>query len=210
MKPILIGVLALWVLAFGSTGNLTAQEQEMGSESVAADEIAAGEKEHSSDGNLRRGDSRIIKGYRISPVELNLRGKNRLLVGLGSYFVNAAGACNDCHTNPPFEEGGDPFRGETEIINADQFLAGGRAFGPIIAPNITPDEYGRPAGLTFAQFESLIRTGRDAEDPDRILQVMPWNVYRNLTTQDLRAIYEYLRAVPSLPDAPPAPPAAEQ
>ena len=36
--------------------------------------------------------SRIAVGYRINPVELRLRGKNRLLVGLGSYLVNAAAA----------------------------------------------------------------------------------------------------------------------
>jgi hypothetical protein len=142
-------------------------------------------------------DSRVAVGYRISPVPLELRGKSRLLVGLGSYLVNAAGACNDCHTQPPFLEGGNPFEGETEIINTAQFLAGGRPFGPIIAPNITPDEHGRPASLTFEEFEQLMRTGRDG---DRILQVMPWNVYGKMTRLDLRAIYEYLRAVPALPD----------
>jgi hypothetical protein len=142
-------------------------------------------------------DSRVAVGYRISPVPLELRGKSRGLVGLGSYLVNAAGACNDCHTQPPFLEGGNPFEGETEIINTAQFLAGGRPFGPIISPNITPDEHGRPAGLTFEQFEHLMRTGRDG---DRILQVMPWNIYGKMTQLDLRAIYEYLRAIPALPD----------
>ncbi len=144
--------------------------------------------------------SRVAVGYRISPVELRLRGKNRLLVGLGSYLVNSAGACNDCHTHPLFAPGGDPFKGETEIINTAQFLSGGRQFGPITAPNITPDENGRPAGLTFEEFEHLMRTGRE-EDGD-ILQVMPWNVYGKMTRLDLRAIYEYLRAVPPLPDNP--------
>ena len=142
-------------------------------------------------------DSRVAVGYRISPVPLELRGKSRGLVGLGSYLVNAAGACNDCHTQPPFLEGGNPFEGETEIINTAQFLAGGRPFGPIISPNITPDEHGRPAGLTFEQFEHLLRTGRDG---DRILQVMPWNIYGKMTRLDLLGIYEYLRAVPALPD----------
>lgn len=146
--------------------------------------------------------SRVRVGYRISPVELNLRNKNRALVGLGSYLVNAAGGCNDCHTHPAFLPGGDPFKGETEIINAEQFLTGGRAFGPIVSPNITPDEHGRPHGLTFEQFESLMHTGRDPDDPDRILQVMPWNIYGNLTRLDLRAIYEYLTSIPSRPDNP--------
>src|SRR5262245_15947542 len=144
--------------------------------------------------------SRVAVGYRINPVELRLRGKNRFLVGLGSYLVNAGGGCNDCHTHPSFAPGGDPFMGETEIINTAQFLTGGRQFGPITSANITPDENGRPAGLTFEQFDHRLRTGR--EDNGEILQVMPWNVYGKMTRFDLRAIYEYLSAIPSLPDNP--------
>ena|SRR6267143_5408589 len=34
-------------------------------------------------------DSRIEQGFDIAPVPLNLEGKNRALVGLGSYIVNA-------------------------------------------------------------------------------------------------------------------------
>lgn len=170
-------------------------------DTFGADNPASSRESH------REQRSRVSIGFQISPVDLNLRGKNPLLVGLGSYLVNGAGACNDCHTEPPFVEGGNPFEGETEIINVDRFLAGGRAFGPIIAPNLTPDEHGRPAGLTFEQFEQLMRTGRDPDAPNRILQVMPWNVYGRLSTFDLRAIYEYLQAIPSLPDTlpPPAP-----
>ena len=143
--------------------------------------------------------SRVAVGYRINPVELRLRGKNRLLVGLGSYLVHATGGRNDCHTHPSFAPGGDPFMGETEIINTAQFLAGGRQFGPITSANITPDEHGRPAGLTFEECEHLLRTG---QDEGRILQVMPWNVYGKMTRLDLRAIYEYLSAIPPLPDNP--------
>lgn len=143
--------------------------------------------------------SRVAVGYRINPVDLRLRGKNKFLVGLGSYLVNAGGGCNDCHTHPSFAPGGDPFKGETEIVNTAQFLAGGRQFGPITSSNITPDENGLPAGLTFEEFEHLLRTG---EDEGRILQVMPWNVYGKMTRLDLRAIYEYLSAIPSLADNP--------
>jgi hypothetical protein len=147
-------------------------------------------------------DSRVAQGFRIAPVPLNLRGKRHLLVGLGSYLVNAAGGCNDCHTRPSFLPGGDPYKGETPIVNADQYLTGGRQFGPVTSANITPDANGRPAGLTYEEFQQLIRTGRDPDAPDRILQVMPWPIYGHLTDLDLRAIYEYLRAIPSRPDNP--------
>lgn len=149
-----------------------------------------------------RSDPRVAIGFRISPVALDLRGKNPALVGLGSYLVNASGGCNDCHTHPNFAPGGDPFQGQPEMINTEQYFAGGRQFGPVTSANITPDENGRPAGLTFEEFVQLMRTGREPDDPDEILQVMPWNVYGKMTHGDLRAMYEYLRAIPSLPDNP--------
>src|SRR4029077_9265403 len=62
-----------------------------------------------------RGDdeSRIQEGFEMAPVHLDLHGKNRALVGLGSYLVNAVGDCNGCHTGPSgqFAPGGDPFQG---------------------------------------------------------------------------------------------------
>lgn len=141
-------------------------------------------------------------GYRLAPVSLNTRGKSVRLVGLGSYIVNAQGGCNDCHTYPSFAPGGDPYRGQPEVVNGTQYLSGGRLFGPFKAPNLTPDAYGRPAGLTFEDFKEVLRTGRDPDGSGRILQVMPWPAYGKMTDLDLRAIYEFLRAVPSLPNNP--------
>jgi len=145
-------------------------------------------------------NSRVKLGFEIAPVPLNLRGKNRALVGLGSYLVNATGGCNDCHTNPPYAPGGNPFAGEAEIVNAARYLAGGTAFGPFISRNLTPDENGRPAGLTFAQFRATLRTGVDQDDPTRLLQVMPWPVFGKLSDRDLLAIYLYLSSIPSIPN----------
>ncbi|MCC6858927.1 MAG: hypothetical protein IT158_10205 [Bryobacterales bacterium] len=154
---------------------------------------------------LSPGDSRVMRGFAITPVPLNLTGKNRALVGLGSYLVNAAGGCNDCHTNPPYAEGGNPHLGQPKQVNTAGYLAGGVAFGPFISRNLTPDQNGLPAGLTLDQFVHVMRTGEDIDkdppqvpSPDKdLLQVMPWPVYQDLTDQDLKAIYEYLRAIPS-------------
>jgi hypothetical protein len=142
---------------------------------------------------------RIAKGFRIAPVPLDLAGLDRKLVGLGSYLVNAVGGCNDCHTNPPYAAGGDPFAGEKKKINAAAYLAGGVNFGIAISPNLTPDAKGRPAGLTLAQFVRTMRTGQDPDDPSELLQVMPWPVYQDMVYDDLRAIYTYLQAIPPRP-----------
>jgi hypothetical protein len=144
----------------------------------------------------------IRRGFVIAPVRLDLRGKDSELVGLGSYIVNTS-ACNDCHTHPAYAAGGDPFAGQPEQVNVAQYMAGGREFPPtrFVSPNITPDEDGKPAGLTLAQFRITMRTGHNPLDPPtQILHVMPWPSFGKKTDHELRAMYEYLRAIPSLPD----------
>ena len=174
-------------------------------------------------------DARVTRGFEIAPVPLNLVGKNRELVGLGSYLVNAMAGCNDCHSAGPqttYAPGGNPyFKGNPPtIINQATYLAGGRNFGSllpgtpeIVSRNLTPDRTGRPAGgLTFAQFVHILRTGEDRDHlhPNcsatvtsncfpalqpfngDVLQIMPWPIYQGMPERDLRAIYEYLSAVP--------------
>ena len=152
---------------------------------------------------LRDFNSRVARGFRIAPVPLRLRGLNPALVGLGSYIVNAQGACNDCHTAPPFAAGGDPFMGEPEQINTAGYLAGGTPFGPFTSRNLTPRANGRPANLTYEQFLEVMRKGTDFKNRhpqiSPLLQVMPWPVYGKMTALDIRAMYEYLSAIPSLP-----------
>ncbi len=182
-------------------------------------------------------ESRIQRGFAIAPVPLTLQGKNRALVGLGSYVVNAVGDCNGCHSaGPPTEfasPGGNPyllsppFSGTVEI-NTKNYLGGGRDFGPFGAPpqiphlysrNLTPDKTGLPAGgRTYAEFVEIMRQGTDFDHlhpnctapgtPTNclmppfngdLLQVMRWPFFRNMTDHELRAIYEYLSAIPCNP-----------
>lgn len=147
--------------------------------------------------------ARIEKGLAIAPVPLDLRGKDRALVGLGSYIVNAQGACNDCHTEPSYEAGHDPFQGGDGRINAAGYMKGGKMAGPgIVSPDLTPDARGLPGGLTLEQFANAIATGHSALHPGRILQVMPWPVYRKMILRDQMAVYEFLKAIPSSQAAP--------
>ena len=145
--------------------------------------------------------SKIRIGFDIAPVPLDLKGKNRALVGLGSYIVNTSG-CNDCHTNPPYADGGDPFAGQPEQINVPCYLSGGMDFGPFRSRNLTPDSNGLPAGLTLEEFIHVLRTGEDTTSPfnppfdNGLLQVMPWPVFGKKTDRDLTAIYEYLSTIP--------------
>jgi len=145
-------------------------------------------------------DARVLRGFQIAPVHLNLRGRDRTLVGLGSYIVNAQAGCNDCHTNPPYAPGGNPFEGEPKKINTAHYLAGGTPFptdeGTVFSANITPDEHGLPAGLTFQEYKNLIRTGHDPDEPGEILQVMPWPIFKEMNDRDIKAVWEYLSSIP--------------
>jgi hypothetical protein len=170
--------------------------------SLAVAPTARAEDEHERGDAYQ--DSLVRRGFQIVPtgVFLNLHGKNRELVGLGSYIVNTTG-CNDCHTHPSYLPGGDPYQGQAELINFSQYLTGGRKFGPFTSANLTPDGSGKPAGLTLHEFIKTLHTGHNPHDPKgEILQVMPWPVIGKKTDNDLTAIYEYLRALPSLPNNP--------
>ena len=195
-KAVVIGgALALWLTTCGLT---VGAKDDRGGQPSVPQFLAAHQDFHG--GGFSAEAERIIRGYRINPVPLNLRGKDPQLVGLGSYIVNTSG-CNDCHTNPPYLEGGDPFLGQPEKINAAAFLGGGTPFGPpggLVSANLTPDASGRPAGLTLDEFKRALKTGIDPDDGHR-LQVMPWPVFGKKTDHELRAIYEYLRAIPSIP-----------
>jgi hypothetical protein len=207
-----LGLLAVVVLALGRSDGVAQQPLTLQGVQNALENDAAVSREFS------RGEvSRIIRGFQIAPVPLNLHGKNLALVGLGSYIVNAQGGCNDCHTSPPYAEGGDPFLGERTKVNAARYLAGGTPFGDPTNPdtpfsrNLTPRaSSGLPAGLTWQQFLQVFRTGADLKhrrpfvpSAERdLLQVMPWPVYGDMTDRDLRAMYEYLRSIPSLPSTP--------
>ncbi|HEV3236701.1 MAG TPA: hypothetical protein VGZ25_06905 [Gemmataceae bacterium] len=69
-------------------------------------------------------DPLVKQGFAISPIpkaRLKFREENRERVGLGSFIVNAIGACSGCHSFPQYLEkrdtdgsnpaAGDPFKG---------------------------------------------------------------------------------------------------
>jgi hypothetical protein len=90
----------------------------------------------------------------------------------------------------------------------------------IISRNLTPDDSGLPEqGADFNEFYNSMRFGIDHDHlhpncPTPItatttncfppplngdkLQIMPWPAYQDFTDHDLRAIYEYLKAIPCI------------
>lgn len=142
----------------------------------------------------------IQTGHRVAPVPLNLTGRDPFLVGRGSYLVNVVGGCVDCHTTQTYTNDGNPYMGQPKQINAAVYLGGGKAFGPFTSRNLTPEDNGLPAGLTFDQFQKAFTQGVDFDNAHpqmgALLQVMPWPLYSNMSTRQIRAIYEYLSSIP--------------
>ena len=153
-------------------------------------------------------------------------------VARGKYLV-ATSACNDCHTpknmgpngpefdmtrqlagyvavkmpSPPASSGPWPIHANGELT------AWAGPWGISYARNLTPDMNTGIGSWSEETFIKAIRTGKHMGVSRPILPPMPWQVYSQMTDQDLKAIYAYLRTIPAInnptpdPVAPPAPPA---
>jgi mono/diheme cytochrome c family protein len=100
----------------------------------------------------------------------------------GAYLVKMA-TCSDCHTplNPKFQ----PIPGME--------MAGGNPMGGHVnSANITPDA----SGIGYydeALFVQTIRTG--SVRARKLNSAMLWWIFRNMTDDDLKAVFAYLRTL---------------
>jgi len=151
-------------------------------------------------------------------------------VARGKYLVTAA-VCEDCHTPKKWLPGRPdpvPLEGhllaghlETEqlppppagnaswiAVGSQDFTAWAGPWGISYAMNLTPDESTGIGSWSEATFVQAMRTGKHMGVSRPILPPMPWQGYAQLTDEDLKSIYAYLRTIPAVrnrvPD--PAPP----
>jgi mono/diheme cytochrome c family protein len=150
-----------------------------------------------------------------SPVE---RGK----------YLTTVGGCNDCHTpkkmgpNGPEadmtrELSGNPSTEKVAPVPAKLFEKGwltlannhlGAWAGPwgvSFAMNLTPDKETGLGSWTPEMFMGALRTGKHQGTGRPILPPMPWNWYRNMTDDDLKAIFAYLQSLPPIKNPIPDP-----
>jgi hypothetical protein len=153
--------------------------------------------------NYSKSDQEKIKrGLEIAPVTLNLANKDKDMVGMGSYLVNASANCANCHSCPTYAPRMKGSKGSQ--LNGANYLAGGvpmaeLGYNNVVSVNLTPDSKGLPAGLTLQQFKvSLTQMGHTTPEPSNPESTvpMPRQIYANFTNSDVAAIYEYLKAVP--------------
>lgn len=113
-------------------------------------------------------------------------------VAYGKYLVTAA-ACNECHVKR--ENGaivGEPFAGGNEFRMPD---------GSVVrSANITPHKTGI-GYMTRDQFVMRFKMYADSSfvphnvQPGEFQTLMPWLMYAGMTTEDLGAMYDYLRTI---------------
>jgi hypothetical protein len=105
----------------------------------------------------------------------------------GWYLVRLA-QCNDCHS--PYDKDGNVLPGK--MFGGGLTMTG--PWGNVVSANITSD----PSGIAHydtAMFIKTIRTGRASGGVRDLSTIMPYSYFRNMTDDDLSAIFAYLRTV---------------
>jgi len=134
------------------------------------------------------------------------------------------------NSNNPYFVGTKP----PGVVNPAAYLGGGTYFATfpgganIFTRNLTPDITGKPeGGHTLEEFMNIMRTGHDYDNAHppcpqtgaegcilgppvtplngNVLQIMPWPTFGQMSDNDLKAIYEYLSAIPCIAHPGPVP-----
>lgn len=160
------------------------------------------------------------------PVKENYHGFSSQ-VEWGEHLVTI-GACNDCHTPKKMTAmgpepdislllSGHPANSPRIEINRMEIEKKGLAvtgdltewvgpWGISFTANLTPD----PTGIgnwTEEQFMLAIREGKSKGLPGArgLLPPMPWQMYRHMTDDEIKAIFAYLKSIKPINNSVPAP-----
>ncbi|MFN3902872.1 c-type cytochrome [Rehaibacterium terrae] len=145
----------------------------------------------------------------------------------GKYLVNSVGACHDCHTpwkdgpNGPEPDMSRMLSGHPESLTlppppklpegpwiaawatSNTAIAG--PWGISYTANLTPDADTGLGKWTVENFKDTIRNGRRMGRGRELLPPMPWPAFRNMTDEDLEAIFAYLQSIPAIRNQVPEP-----
>ncbi|MDB4979438.1 MAG: putative diheme cytochrome c-553 [Myxococcales bacterium] len=142
-------------------------------------------------------------------------------VARGGYLVSFSG-CNDCHTPWVFNKDlGMPVPDMTRMLSGHPvgapeptakldpktdlafigatFTAFKLPFGVVYSANLTPDKETGLGNWTEEMFIKAVRTGMHLGAAGRpILPPMPWPEFRNMTDDDLKAVFAFLKSIPAI------------
>jgi mono/diheme cytochrome c family protein len=147
------------------------------------------------------------------------------IVARGKYLVSITG-CNDCHTplkagvNGPEPDMSRMLSGHPQDVimpapSVQKAPWGSSAsvtntafagpWGVSYSFNLTPDEVTGIGIWSEDIFVKTIRTGRHWGTSRPILPPMPWQSFNEMTDDDLRAVFAYLRTIPAVSNQVPDP-----
>lgn len=130
---------------------------------------------------------KAVKAFLIKPVgpdgEVSKSVKPDTSAAYGKYIATYITNCRGCHTSRSLMTGaytGPYFAGGLKLDAADGSYC--------VTPNLTPDkETGRIYGWSQEQFLTRFRQPKVIPTSD-----MPWDQFRNMSDNDLKAVYRYL------------------
>lgn len=145
-------------------------------------------------------------------------------IARGKYLVTYGG-CNDCHTplmmtdKGPAPDMSRMFSGHPADVKLPPpglkdgpwfaatagMTAWAGPWGISFASNLTPDNETGIGIWTEEMFIKAMRTGKHMGEGRDILPPMPWRSVAALTDEDLKAIFAYLKSVPSIRNQAPQP-----
>jgi hypothetical protein len=145
------------------------------------------------------------------------------MVERGSHLVWSIG-CNDCHSPKLFGPKG-PYVDSSRVLSgshlqsvpeipagvlgpkawgalaANDFTAWAGPWGVSFTANLTPDVKTGIGSWTEDMFVKTIRNGKHMGEGRNLLPPMPWDVYRNLSDEDLKSIFAYLKTIKPIENA---------
>jgi len=130
----------------------------------------------------------IVKAFMVKPVgpsgEVPETVKQDTTAEYGKYIAISVAECNGCHTQRDLSGAyiGAAFAGGNE------FNEGGYK---LVTPNITSDSSSRIYGWTAQDFINRFRMGKVIP-----YSPMPWNSFKRMNDDELKAIYNFLKTVP--------------
>jgi mono/diheme cytochrome c family protein len=145
---------------------------------------------------------RAIMAFLIKPPALQgtppVQAPSGVTEERGGYLARGVADCVGCHTKRSMLDGsytGPDFAGGTAMD--DETKNGGK----FVPPNLTPDAgTGYITKWTEDQFVARFQAGRVYKGSP-----MPWDAFKAMSEDDLRALYRYLRSLPAVKNDPGAP-----
>jgi mono/diheme cytochrome c family protein len=148
-------------------------------------------------------------------------------VARGKYLVTVA-SCNDCHTPKLPPTGPLPETDMTRLLSGhphDEAITSGpnsadktwvwggnpgmtAFYGPwgvSFAANLSPDTTTGLGGWSEDMFIQTLRNGKHMGTGRNLIPPMPWNWINQMTDEDLKAVFAYLKSIPAVHNEVPQP-----